>query len=315
MAFETNQSDGESDPPDNPSQHPLEGPSLPALPIGSLKGNCGYTGPEPWKQAERAQYRLTKIQIVINVAIAIVYFLQLRQMTTATNSATQANLMNRDNAHLDQRAWLGIIASDETQTMPETANQPFIIRLGIVNTGKTPAMNVRTVTSFDFSPSGSTPNYAQIDAYLKDYSGVIFPGAKPAIEFPIGATNASGERIPLNEEQFHSIDNGDTRIDVFGKILYDDIFGVHHWTVFSLYVRAPLRRKELQPTKSTMIATEMGSQFQRIFSDEKYLSNPTPKALRFNELLSSKLSFAEGIESSFVFGNHFVGQFQRSWLS
>ena len=76
---------------------------------------------------------------------ATIYVFQLKEMRKSTDAATKAAkaaedsvTLVRENAHLDQRAW--VVVSD-VSGVPEVG-KPFIVTINISNLGKTFAKNL-----------------------------------------------------------------------------------------------------------------------------------------------------------------------------
>jgi len=131
-----------------------------------------------------------------------------RAATSAENSVTQA----RDNARLEQRAWVSV--SDIT---PESQQgQNWTISIIFKNTGRTPAKNF----------------------VIRGIGEPVAKGKKTSSEEII----LPGHGIIAPDGVFHSNFSADGGFDwksvdlvIHGKIEYDTVFGSSHWTTFCYY--------------------------------------------------------------------------------
>src|SRR5438105_3373559 len=87
-----------------------------------------------WKNPQWWQVLVQAVLIPAGIYALVIYSEQLDQMQESTKAATDAIKLARDNAHLDQRAW---IAPTTVSGKPAELNKPFEIQMQIKNTGKT----------------------------------------------------------------------------------------------------------------------------------------------------------------------------------
>ena len=99
--------------------------------------------------------------VVAAIIGACIYGWQLSEMRKSTNAATKAAkaaedsvLLAKQNAHLDQRAW--VVVSD-VSGVPEVG-KPFIVTMNITNVGKTFAKNLKGSPIVEHSPTGEVPD-------------------------------------------------------------------------------------------------------------------------------------------------------------
>jgi hypothetical protein len=189
------------------------------------------------------QKRHIRIQAAIAFvgAIAvIIYGFQLCEMRKSTNAATDAAkaakdgiTFARDNAHLDQRAWVTISASQLVS--PLVVGERPVIVVTLVNSGKTPALNV--VSSGDADTVARGFSESEINSSL----GTGHPGSKFVIGPGVTAkTMCNGLRLIADETEIDDLHAASSekgpRLYVRGVIAYDDIFGKPHRTTFCAWI-------------------------------------------------------------------------------
>jgi hypothetical protein len=87
------------------------------------------------------KYLLEVSAVAVGLCVAIIYILQLQQMTIATQATRDSVDAARDASHLDQRAWIGIRFQD-AQVIKQQVGMLFSVPIEISNTGRTPAREV-----------------------------------------------------------------------------------------------------------------------------------------------------------------------------
>jgi hypothetical protein len=139
-----------------------------------------------------------------------------------TSVATVWLLWNQlSEMHLDQRAWLGIDRLDRFDFKP---SQDFSIPFVMTNTGKTPALHVKTRASLKSLEKGQTftATYPEPQPY-KSSNGVL----QPQGHFILYTLPKE-----LSTKQYDDIQNGSGVLYSFVEIMYDDIYGKPHETTF-----------------------------------------------------------------------------------
>jgi hypothetical protein len=123
--------------------------------------------------------------------------------------------------HLDQRAWLGINRAERFDFKP---GQDFSIPFDMANTGKTPALHVKTKASLKSVEKWQkfTPTYRDPKSD-KASNSVVQP--QQHLILSTLPTNVSAA-------QYGDIQNGRGILYAYGDITYDDIFGQPHETIF-----------------------------------------------------------------------------------
>lgn len=137
----------------------------------------------------------------------------------AKNSVNQA----RENAHLDQRAWIATTAS-----VVRTTTGPFMAEIIIRNTGKTYAKQcfassqiaVKSVTAAD--PDFDT----LVQKAEKMELGTITPGQ-----------NINGPATNIEHVYGQIGKSPPTVVLIFGKVTYRDVFDCDHWITFCYCLR------------------------------------------------------------------------------
>jgi len=213
---------------------------------------------------ERSMIRVTRAGVVVAVITCIIFLGQFYEMYTgsrdthilalaAKKQADKAETISsslRDavsdmdaananarkaldativQAEISERAWLSVTVAPYPNVHFEVG-KPLDIRVTITNTGKTPALDVRSATyrttiNRRDSPSLTLPKPVYTD---KDYAmgGTVFPNS-----------HTFGDLVYLlTPEDVRRIDSMEVRIYVYGRIRYEDVFGSHHWVDFCTFL-------------------------------------------------------------------------------
>ena len=135
-------------------------------------------------------------------------------------------------AHVSERAWIAA----GVQSMPNNTGKVidvgklFDLRLTAANTGKTPAINVRTAAWKIAVKREKDGKYKEPPFVYgnKDFTGkgIIMPGQ----------STYSDEQSIMSEEDANKINSGSFRLYAHGRVEYDDIFGIHHWVTFCAFL-------------------------------------------------------------------------------
>lgn len=140
-----------------------------------------------------------------------------------TSAATVWLLWNQvSEMRLDQRAWVGIDRIDkfDFKTRPE-----FSIPLDMTNTGKTPAVHVKTKTALMSLEKGQNfvATYPGPPTSYRESNSVVLPQQHMTMSTP---------PINVSTTQYDDIHNGRGILYAFADITYDDIYGKSHETTF-----------------------------------------------------------------------------------
>jgi hypothetical protein len=143
---------------------------------------------------------------------------------------------NINATQLDQRAWVGVI---DVKPAPfgDTANKPVYLKEGfpaifeivITNSGKTPALKVKTLMCVKpLLPKAKISPACNRREIPKQSVDVIQPGEHLIMSTPPSKV--------LNASHIDFIKNGKTIIYLFGIITYQDIFRKKHQTTFCKFL-------------------------------------------------------------------------------
>lgn len=123
---------------------------------------------------------------------------------------------------LDQRAWVGIDKLDKFDFKP---GPEFSIPLDMINTGKTPAVHVKTKTALKSLKKG--------DAFVATYTGHPTPYKESnSVVLPQQHMTMSTPLIDVSAAQYDDIKNGRGILYAYADITYNDIYGKSHETTF-----------------------------------------------------------------------------------
>lgn len=129
----------------------------------------------------------------------------------------------------DQRAWLGVV---EVTNFDFKAKPGFSIPFDMMNSGKTPALNVQSEVSLkslekekDFIATYDDPRPLKTSSYVVQPQMHIILYTLPT---------------DISEKQYGDIANRRGILYGYGKITYDDIFGKEHHTTFCVMYWAGL---------------------------------------------------------------------------
>jgi hypothetical protein len=135
----------------------------------------------------------------------------------ATNSAN-AIKATQEQMRLDQRPWAYVFSYSLSEE-PE-AGKPITVKIGVLNSGKTPAVNLGVMTHPScWDRETPEPDWTTV---ANDLSHAMVPPQ---------ATGFSVTTSPLTLANcLDAYNSGQAAIYVRAKIVYDDTFGQPHWT-------------------------------------------------------------------------------------
>jgi hypothetical protein len=132
----------------------------------------------------------------------------------------------RDFAKMQMRPYIALI---DPQFIPQDRQRPYFaeVQLNILNTGHTPAHNLRFAARLRTLPSILPDNFDF--AFRPDeiiVSGHINPGQRLFFRRSLGGL--------LTDDEYQSVIQGRStqRIYIYGTVWFDDIFGDAHYTNF-----------------------------------------------------------------------------------
>jgi hypothetical protein len=151
------------------------------------------------------------------------------RIAKASESSVEAT---REALRLEQRAW---IAMDTVTAFPLTAGGPAAVHVSLRNTGKTPAVNVKTGARMRVFAKGVEPSLT--------FAGSQWLGQQSnSILAPNSTVNLRGMTYDREGRPYNLLDNdvagfADGAIVLYfdGVVTYDDIFKRSHRTTFCTY--------------------------------------------------------------------------------
>jgi hypothetical protein len=183
-----------------------------------------YRTLEGWKKL------LEIIAIPFAIAYAVVTFFQWRD--------------SNNNFIRDERAWVEIKWSPDNGDDPGHSHlavapgSPASSPLKIMNIGKTAAKNISEADYVELRGFSDEVNLSCVDTpqicpHLTSTTGIMFPST----HIDVVATRMTNGREPriTTLEEANAWMKGQVYIAVFGKVTYDDVFGVNHWTKFCFW--------------------------------------------------------------------------------
>jgi hypothetical protein len=243
------------------SEHPQTNPDNPidarqnlaAPPVRAINIDSAPPTPPPSEEQKAKDYRTEKREqnrfvveciVAFFVTVYTVVSICLWIATKRANEISRQGVADADrNFKRDERAWMAFEFVGGNVTF--TIDKPFLIPTKTLNSGKTPAKNVRgnvvvgvfkkgEPLDFDYTPGHRNANY-RIEA------GTIFPNGFIDESFQGMRTGKNGmaEAILLHKPLWEEIRTGQSFIIVHGKITYQDVFGTEHWTTYCRYVTNP----------------------------------------------------------------------------
>lgn len=182
---------------------------------------------------QRRHYWMQFAVFLVGAVVAFIYGCQLNEMRKSTNAATKAAkaaednvALARENARLDQRAWVS--ATILTNDNPPKANKALSGSVVIKNSGKTFARRVSLAWYIQPVWKENAPDF-EGGAKIEQSSALLSPNAEYV---------AKGySSVPLTQAESDNIKSGEMLIYTFGKITYTDIFDCPHWTTFCSYLK------------------------------------------------------------------------------
>lgn len=170
--------------------------------------------------------------LLATVVIVFIYWNQLGQMTIATGAAKSAAETADTELKISSRAWM----APSIESSVFEVGKPLIVIVAFKNTGKTPAKKVRTCQVARLvNRDGKQIDISCPDSSLSPGYEVIFPeGKRERLGNAVGGNNLP----PLTPDGMLTYPIAESlRLNrksaiTYGRVDYDDIFGIHHWATF-----------------------------------------------------------------------------------
>lgn len=128
---------------------------------------------------------------------------------------------SRDSSRLDQRAWVGVTGVERSEIQTKTR-----ATVTIVNSGKTPAIGVKTTLAFGPHTKDKKFVFLKPPPKLQHSQSVVQPGMSISIVL---------DTRELKTEEIDAFNNGKLILYAFGSIEYQDIFKQNHSCTFCAY--------------------------------------------------------------------------------
>lgn len=144
---------------------------------------------------------------------------------------TKTTIRNAQDAlHLDQRAWVGMTHMELQPAQPIAADTDVLFTAFITNSGKTPALIVKSKIHW----KGIGPGGPLVAAPMSTPQGyvVLFPGTPLSV---------STDPIRLTHDELEILKTGTIVFKVWGEITYQDISNRPHWTHFCAFLAKDLK--------------------------------------------------------------------------
>jgi hypothetical protein len=159
-------------------------------------------------------------QIILSQGQMILAGHQTADTDILADSSKKSIETTRDSIRLDQRAWIVLRGLDGVPQL----NQPWSIKAYLINTGRTPAKNVRVSCNVEPSASEAAASFHELPYQAATLYAPGDPGNYCEM-FPL--------TIPtMNQKALDLLANKQDIMFVFGSASYEDIFKRPHWMTF-----------------------------------------------------------------------------------
>jgi hypothetical protein len=216
---------------------PSDSPPITDIPSRNTKND---TAKQPdW---QRRHHRVQLAAVVVGAIVAVIYGCQLNEMRKATQAATDAAKSAKDSitfakesAHLDQRAWVGIL---DIKFVCEV-DKPLTTTVTVRNTGKTFARELQVMRYIEVLPSVMEPLFSEDN--VSNWKALMANAGQSIGSVALLSPNGDfiGDVTQLIPEKISQTDLDDIKAGKLivwshGKIIYRDIFDCHHWTTYCI---------------------------------------------------------------------------------
>ena len=111
-------------------------------------------------------------------------------------------------------------------------NQPITIPLGIENVGQSEALKVHVQSQVRLVEAGTEADFTYSRPAMNyEDTGALFQGDGSTLTFK---SRADGQDIVLSKQDFLRLQESTAYVIAYGKVDYQNIFGVPHWATFCL---------------------------------------------------------------------------------
>jgi hypothetical protein len=127
------------------------------------------------------------------------------------------------------------IALDVEKSTDMNPHIPVLFHFKLQNIGESSALNTKVWGAVKVLDSGKEPDFTYDEVSLT--KAAILPG-DPAAKV-ITYTEDAGQVAPLTDAQFERVNSGAAYVVAYGRVVYQDVFGVSHWAQFCRQITKP----------------------------------------------------------------------------
>jgi hypothetical protein len=178
---------------------------------------------------------VTVWSVTLAALVAVIYFFQLRSMQAANDLA-------RRNSEQNSRAWVSIHESGELHFVRD---EPIKAPFKILNTGSTSAKHVYVQFWIRMIPITDNPYLPENGPRFVGEVGSLLPFSENISDTVMQVSavrqrsttppSSDSENWPLSNQEASDFIAGSNYILIFGRVTYDDIFGMSHFTQYCAF--------------------------------------------------------------------------------
>jgi len=170
-----------------------------------------------WQQTSIANKMVAIASIIVAISTGVYAWVCWLQVT-ATLQVMRA----------DQRAWIIPILS----TTHLNVGDVIFDQAGYVNTGRTPAKRVRAEFAMEEVDPQGRPTFDFHRLMTRSDTNVAFPNRPDNLGVPLFADPQGTHPVVYTEDLQRQFKAGNITFLIYGRISYDDVFGVRHWITY-----------------------------------------------------------------------------------
>jgi len=217
-------------PQDTPGEKREAAPRMPAIVAEVDPSPTNPTKPDQEGKPPSWTFKdwLEVIAVLTAIGLLIVNICQSRSNEKAA-VATQKSVEHADrNFRIDERAWIELehIETQRLQAPPSWhGGGLLVLRVSLKNYGKTSGRNLVIKTNTRGIVEGKAT-----ESNIKEFLEHLLPERAPSVLAPGISTDTVkfGGLVQLPHKSFGLLQT----TDYVGRIEYDDVFGLHHWSTF-----------------------------------------------------------------------------------
>jgi hypothetical protein len=185
-------------------------------------------GPQPPTTEEEARQRRADrrdgIRLGVEIAALFIGTVGLFALIQTLSETRRSVDVAVDNAHMDQRAW--VIPSKVIVPPEVKEGVPLVFGVQVVNSGKTPALNMGIVVVGEVWPRSRS--------FVPRFKGVPVTSPERSIGtlLPTTPVTAPMEPTILTKEQSERFRSNAVVLYLYGEVSYQDVFNKPHCTMF-----------------------------------------------------------------------------------